>query len=134
MNKRLAATIVGALGVLLLTPPSFGHHSFTAEFDDRNPVELNGVISKIDWINPHVYIYLDVKDKDGKVTTWALECHPTHWFSKAGLKKSMLGEGQAVTVSAFRAKDGSKALAYTRKITYADGHFYQLFTDDAVLH
>ena len=131
---KFHSAMLAVVGLFMSALPALPHHSFTAEFDDRKPVELKGVISKIDWINPHVYIFLDVKDEAGKVTTWALECHPTHWFTKAGLKKSMLGEGQTVTVSAFGAKDGSKALAYTRRITYADGHFYQLFTDDAVLH
>ena len=133
MRQRLVGLIVAVGSMVMSAVPAMAHHSFTAEFDDRKLVELKGVISKIDWINPHVYIFLDVKDEAGKVTTWALEGHPTHWFTKAGLKKSMLGEGQTVTVSAFAAKDGS-ALAYARRITYADGHFYQLFTDDAVLH
>ena len=134
MRTRLIGMMAAACAFLTVAVPAMAHHSFTAQFDDQKSVELKGVISKIDWINPHVYVYLDVAEKDGKVTTWALECHPTHWFTKAGLKRSMLGEGQTVTVSAFRAKDGSKSLAYTRKITYADGHFYQLFTEDAVLH
>ena len=134
MLKRLVSAAIVAVAIAGSAVSVSAHHSFTAEFSDQNPVELTGVISKVEWVNPHVYIYLDVKDKGGKVTTWSLECHPTHWFTKAGLKKSMLGYGQEVTISAYRAKDGTKTLAYTRKITYPDGHFYQLFTDDAELH
>ena len=131
--KLLSATLV-ILGMVAVAIPAVAHHSFTAEFSDQNPVEIKGVISKVEWVNPHVYLYVDVKESGGKVTTWSFECHPTHWFTKAGLKKSMLPFGQEVTVSAYRAKDGTKTLAYTRKITFPDGHFYQLFTDDAELH
>ena len=132
MRIRFLSAAAAGLGILL-TSPVLAHHSFTAEFSDQNPVELKGVISRVDWVNPHVYIFLDVPETAGKSTTWSIEAHPTHWFTKAGLKKSMLGVGQSVTVSAYRAKDGTKTLAYLRKITYPDGHFYQLFTDDAVL-
>ena len=132
--RNLCGVVLGAVAFFAFVGPAFAHHSFSAEFTDQDPIELTGVLTKVDWINPHVYLYLDVKDKNGKVTTWSLEGYPTHWFAQAGLKKSMLGEGQTVTISAFRAKDGTKQLGFLRKITYADGHFYQLFTDDAVLH
>ena len=119
---------LAALG--LLTAAAGGasaHHSLAGQFDNTKPVTLTGVITKVDWINPHIYIHLDVKDEQGAVTTWRLESLPTAMLRKAGLTSQMLiAEGAAVTANAILARDGSQHVAWVSKLTYADGHYYQL--------
>ncbi len=120
-----------ALGVLLaatLGAPSAAHHSVSGQFDQSKPMELTGTISKIDWINPHIYIHLDVKDAQGKVTTWALATLPTAMMRRSRITKETLQgkPGEIVTVHAVPARDGTKTLAWISRITYADGHFLQL--------
>jgi hypothetical protein len=106
---------------------AFAHHSVAGQFDSSKPVQLTGVISKIDWINPHIYIHLDVKDDKGAVTTWRLETLPTAMMRKAGLTSQMLiADGAKVTANAILARDGTQQLAWVSKLTYEDGHYYQL--------
>ena len=103
------------------------HHSFDAEYDSKRPITVTGYVTKLDWINPHVYIHLDVKDEKGAVTAWRLETLPTAMLRKAGLTKDMIiGGGMAVTVDAYLARDGTQNLAWVLKLTYDDGHYYQL--------
>ena len=103
------------------------HHSVAGQFDDNKRATLTGVISKIDWINPHVYIHLDVPDDQGAITTWRLASLPTAMLRKAGLTQEMLmGGGAAVTVDTILARDGTQHLAWLLKINYPDGHHYQL--------
>jgi hypothetical protein len=103
------------------------HHSVAGQFDNAKRTKITGTISKIDWINPHSYIYLDVKDDKGAVTTWRLESLPTAMLRKAGLTSELLIAGGAkVTADAIMARDGSEHLAWVLKLTYEDGHFYQL--------
>ena len=103
------------------------HHSVAGQFDNDKRVTLTGVITKIDWINPHTYLHLDVKDEDGNITTWRLESLPTAMLRKAGLTQEMLmGGGTAVTVDTILARDGTQHLAWLLKINYPDGHYYQL--------
>jgi hypothetical protein len=112
-------------------PALLAHHSVAGQFDSSKPMTLKGVITKVDWMNPHSYIYLDVKEPDGTTTTWALSTLPTAMLRRAGLtKESLLGTGkEIVTIDAIPARDGTKHLGYISKITYADGHFYQLSGD-----
>ena len=122
-------TILGALAVCCLAgaAAASAHHSVAGQFDSSKPVTLSGVISKIDWINPHIYIHLDVKDDKGVVTTWRLESLPTAMLRKAGLTSQMLlAEGQPVTANAILARDGTQQLAWVSKLTYEDGHYFQL--------
>jgi len=126
MRRKSTAVFGVVFGFLLLALPVLAHHSFEAEFDGSKTLTLKGVVSKVDWTNPHVYIYLDVKDAEGKVTTWAIESHPTGRMHLAGITRQMLGEGQTVTAEVFPAKDGSKSLGNLHKITFADGHFIQM--------
>ena len=114
--------------MLAFASPSWAHHSVSGQFDSSKPIVLKGVVSKVDWMNPHVYIYLDVKDADGSVTTWALSSLPTAMMRKAGLSKETLtgAPGETVTINAIPARDGTKHLGWISKITYADGHFFLL--------
>jgi hypothetical protein len=107
---------------------AFPHHSVVGEFDTGKALTLKGSISKIQWMNPHIFVYLDVKDADGTVSSWALETLPTAMMRKAGLtKEAVMGTpGEAVTVLIIPARDGTKHLGWISKITYADGRYYAL--------
>ena len=127
MRQRLGGVLLAAAIVLTATSTTSAHHSVAGQFDMSKPMTLKGVISKIDWINPHIYVHLDVKDENGTVTTWALSTLPTAMMRRAGLtKEAMQGKpGEIVTVNVVPARDGTKQLAWMSKITYADGHFHQ---------
>ncbi len=124
----------GGLAALALTALLYGsayaHHSLTAEFDTRKTLVLTGVISRVQWVNPHIYVDLDVADAAGKVATWHLECVPVAMARKAGVSiKSLMGNGDRVTVDAFPARDGTAHLGFLAKITYSDGHHFQFAPD-----
>src|SRR5262245_1605596 len=107
------------------------HHSVSGQYDASKPWRLTGVITKVDWINPHIYLHVDVKEKDGAVTTWTLSTLPTAMMRRAGLtKESLQGmPGEVVTITAIAARDETKKLGWISKITYADGHHVQLGRD-----
>ena len=97
------------------------HHSFGAEYDVNKPVTLTGVITKIEWTNPHSFFYVDVKDASGKVTNWKFEGYPPSVLSRTGWKKDVtMKNGDTVTVFGWHARDGSN-LAHSREVTLADG-------------
>jgi hypothetical protein len=126
MGMRLRAGVV-ALAMVAPVAIAQAHHSVAGQFDSSKRATLTGVITKIDWINPHTYIYLDVADDQGKITTWRLESLPTAMLRKAGLTSEMLmGGGATVSVDAILARDGTEHLAWLLKINYPDGHNYQL--------
>jgi Family of unknown function (DUF6152) len=116
-----------ALGLAaLLYGNAYAHHSLTAEFDTRKTLVLTGVVSRVEWVNPHIYVDLDVTDAAGQVATWHLECVPVAMARKAGVSmKTLMGNGDRVTVDAFPARDGTAHLGFLAKITYPDGHHFQ---------
>jgi prepilin-type processing-associated H-X9-DG protein len=129
MAIRYAATVLVAV-LAVPGPAALAHHSVAGEFDVRKIVTLNGVVSDIEWANPHIYIHVDVKDAAGSVTTWRLESVPVAMMRKAGLSKVLLlGNGQMANVEAYLARDGTPHLGYLVNITYADGHHYQFASD-----
>lgn len=112
--------------------PVMAHHSFAAEFDSNRTVTLHGVVSKVDWVNPHIFVYIDVKDDAGKTTTWALQSLPPLFFRGSGLSKDvLLSNKQQVTVTANPAKDGSAAYGFMTKLVFADGHVFSMSPQDA---
>jgi hypothetical protein len=117
-----ARSFIGSLTVLLLLGVrGYAHHSFGAEFDGTKPITLKGVITKVEWANPHCHFYMDVKDPAGKTTNWKFEGFPPNVLSRTGFKKDVtLKVGDTLTVFAWRARDGS-ALAHAREVTLADG-------------
>jgi Family of unknown function (DUF6152) len=100
--------------------PLVAHHSFAAEYDDTQPVKMTGTVSKVEWQNPHIWFYLDVKGDDGKITNYAFSGGAPGQLMRRGIMKSSLQIGSVISVEGFKAKDGSNN-AYGTKVTYPDG-------------
>lgn len=110
-----------AMGAALLAAaPVWAHHAFAAEFDGKTPVKLQGTVTKMEWINPHAWIHIDVKDKDGKVTNWMVECGTPNTLLRRGVNKNSVTAGMELVVDGYQAKDGSNK-ANGRDVTFADG-------------
>jgi len=116
--KRNTFGLIAGLGVLMAAAPLLAHHSFSAEYDSNKPVKLKGIVTKVDWMNPHVYFYLDV-EADGKITNWGLEMGPPNMLERSGWTKNTIQIGTEVVVDGTLAKDGSKQ-ANARSVTLAD--------------
>ena len=116
--KRIVA--IAGLGVILSVGSVTAHHAFTAEFDASKPIKLVGTITKTDWVNPHAWVYLDVKAADGKVLNWSVELGPPNALVRRGWKKTSLPIGANITIEGFAARNG-KEFASASDITLPDG-------------
>ncbi|HEV2173028.1 MAG TPA: DUF6152 family protein [Nitrospira sp.] len=120
-RKPVAGFWIAAVALISSAIPLFAHHSVTAEFDSSKAFTVKATITKIEWVNPHVYIYADVKDDNGTVTSYSFEGGPPGNLRRSGVLKTMFNVGDAVTIEAYIAKDGSKHLGLLHAIHFADG-------------
>ena len=119
MRKTLSVAAAG-MGLLLAVSPVWAHHAFAAEYDGKKQVHLEGVVTQMEWINPHTWIHIDVTAPDGTVTSWMIEGGSPNILLRRGFNKGSLEKGQKITVDGFMAKDGSNR-ANGSNITYPDG-------------
>ena len=130
MEMRLPVVALAAL-LVWSAAPARAHHSFAAEFDASQPVTLTGTLSKMEWVNPHGWIYVDVKGSDGKVENWAVESGAPNALLRRGLRKTDFPIGVKVVVKGFRAKNGSPTVN-GQTVTFEDGrNFFLGATDNA---
>jgi hypothetical protein len=119
MNMKRIVMAVG-LAVTLAGVSVGAHHAFSAEFDQEKPVNLEGALTRADWVNPHAWLYIDVKSPDGKVANWAIELGPPNALLRRGWKRSSMQVGTIIKVEGFAAKNG-KEFANATNVTFPDG-------------
>jgi len=120
VTKKSLLFVIAGIGILLAALPILGHHSFAAQYDRSKPITLKGTVSKVEWMNPHIYFYVDVKDDAERVTNWAIEGGAPSMLYRNGWRIDSLKVGDTVTVEGWLAKDGSN-LANMRTATLVDG-------------
>jgi hypothetical protein len=119
MRTKLAVALVLA-GLLLAASPAWAHHAFGAEFDIDKPVSLKGKLTRVEWVNPHAWIHIDVKSADGQVVDWMVEGGSPNTLLRHGFNRNTLEVGTVIVVSGYQAKDGSNK-ANGKDITFEDG-------------
>ena len=121
MVQMKVATVIAGVGVFLFsTGSAVAHHAFSAEFDGNRPVTLRGVVTKMEWINPHAWIYMDVENADGSVTPWMVEAGAPNAMFRRGFRKDSLLPGTELLIEGYQAKSG-KERANGRDITFPNG-------------
>jgi DNA/RNA endonuclease YhcR with UshA esterase domain len=129
MRHGISAAVTLA-AVAAIASPVLAHHSFQSEFDINKPMTLKGVVTKVEWINPHVYVHLDAKDDRGNVTNWAFETLGPGRMRAQGMSKQTFGIGKVVTLKGYAARDGSKNIGFLRNVTFDDGHTIEVWLGD----
>ena len=114
------STLLMALALAILTGPVYAHHSFAAEYDANATVSLKGVVTKVEWTNPHAYVYVDITDDNGKVANWAFEGYPPNTLKRTGFPRDLLKSGDMISITGYRARFSANRAA-GREITLADG-------------
>jgi len=131
LRYKIPAALI-FLAVLVTASSLQAHHSPSAVFDMEKRFTVAGTLTQVDWINPHIVVFMDAKKEDGSVETWKFESNPPSWFRRVGLARNDIakGLGQTVTVEGARAKNGS-LYGYLLKITFVDGNSLELLFNSA---
>ena len=116
----VGAVVIAAIAVLLSQSPVWAHHAFSAEFDANRPVKFQATVTKVEWINPHSWIHVDVKQPDGTVQSWMIEGGTPNTLLRRGFTRDSLKAGMEIVVDGYQAKDGSHR-ANGRDLTFPDG-------------
>ena len=126
MKNRFAFGFL-LMWLVALGQPVWAHHSFNEEFNQNETIQLTGTISELEWISPHVILHLDVRERSGKVTRWAVQSLATGFFRKAGVTRKMLmgDDGKTVTMTVYKARNAAKRLGFLKKIEFPDGRSYE---------
>jgi hypothetical protein len=119
--------VIALAAALLASGSALAHHSFQAEFDIGKPMTLKGTVTKVEWVNPHVYLHIAVKDEKGAVANWAFETLGPGRMRAEGMSKQTFGIGKTVTLKGYAARDGSKNLGFLRQVTFDDGHSIEVW-------
>src|SRR5712691_5542509 len=119
MRMNLAASVAVVI-LSLAVMPALAHHAFSAEFDANSPIKLEGTVAKMEWVNPHAWIYVDVKKPDGSIEQWKIEGGTPNALFRRGFTKDSLKTGTSIVVNGYRAKDGSLK-GNGRDLTLPDG-------------
>ena len=121
MRLRVIAVVAGlALGLWVTVASLSAHHAFAAEFDANKPLQMKGTVTKMEWLNPHVWLHMDVKTPDGKTENWAFEAGTPNVLFRRGFTRKSLLPGTVIVIDGYQAKDGSRR-ANGRDITFEDG-------------
>ena len=126
--KKQTLGLFGAVGALLVAAPVVAHHSFAAEFDIDKPIELRGTLTRLEWVNPHGWLYIDVENPDGTVTNWAIEAGGATQLLRRGLRKTDFPAGIEVIVNGYLARSG-EPVVNGRSVTTPEGTNFFLGTD-----
>jgi hypothetical protein len=118
--KITVCVLTAFVALLAINAPAVAHHSFAAEFDANSPITINGAVNKMTWVNPHSWIYVDVKEADGKVVTWRFEMGPPNALLRMGWRKDSIPAGTPVKIEGYRAKSG-EPVANAKTVTLPDG-------------
>jgi hypothetical protein len=130
MKQILRVSLLVACALVYFAKPVLAHHAFEAEFSDQKPISITGVITRVDWVNPHAYVFLDAKDESGRVANWSFETLPPGMLHRSGMSKEMLPVGQTITIDGYAAKDGTKTLGWIKRLHFSDGRMIEVTKDN----
>ena len=124
LRKTVLATLLAIATLAATAPPTLAHHAFAAEFDADKPLDLKGTVTKVKWVNPHSWLYFDVKGNDGATTNWGVEFGTPNALARVGLTKADVSVGSQVHIKGYRSKNGGP-VGYSVTLTLADGRSFQ---------